>query len=203
MAIQSFLLLLSIAASPAGSVRLDLPGGGEDVLEDVTLQYDDGTPVWLNWGGVYRGVWFNTSDFQPGEFGFLLKSLEFWFYEHSAYPWETAQFYAEVWNGDQNGPVELLDSQEVTAVHYAAVFSLCDPPLDCEINFWGLMNTNLSDGGWPSILGDGTPGEHSFYSDSMTVWEPWGLVGDYLLRAHGGYPVSLERTTWGAVKALF
>jgi len=34
------------------------------------------------------------------------------------------------------------------------------------------------------------------------VWEYWDL-GDYLIRAHGVYALSLESTTWGEIKALF
>ena len=194
-----FVLPLAVFAN---MVRVDLPvgSGGFDV---EVLQYDDGSAHWLTWGGTYRGVWFNTEDYLPGSTGFMLEAMEWWFFEHASYPWDTADFYAEVWNGDENGPVELLDSQLVSAMHYAGAFTYYDPPLECESNFWGLINTTLSAGGWPSVLGDNTPGEHSFFSDDMIVWEPWGELGDYFIRAHGEFDLSLQTDSWGSIKALF
>jgi hypothetical protein len=196
-----FLIALSSAVF-ANSARVDIPAGSGGYDVDV-LQYDDGSANWLTWGGTCRGVWFNTQDFMPGGTGFALEAMEWWFYEHSSYPWDTSDFYAEVWNGDGNGPVELLDSQQLSAVHYAAVFTYYDPPLVAEDNFWGLINTTMSAGGWPSVLGDGTAGEHSFFSDDMIVWEPWGELGDYFIRAHGEFLLSLEGDSWGSIKALF
>ncbi len=194
-----FVLPLAVFAN---MVRVDLPvgSGGFDV---EVLQYDDGSAHWLTWGGTYRGVWFNTEDYLPGSTGFMLEAMEWWFFEHASYPWDTADFYAEVWNGDENGPVELLDSQLVSAMHYAGAFTYYDPPLECESNFWGLINTTLSAGGWPSVLGDNTPGEHSYFSDDMIVWEPWGELGDYFIRAHGEFDLSLQTDSWGSIKALF
>jgi hypothetical protein len=37
---------------------------------------------------VYRGVWFKTADFQPASSA-SAEVPEFWFYEHTSYPWET------------------------------------------------------------------------------------------------------------------
>jgi hypothetical protein len=47
------------------------------------------------------------------------------------------------------------------------------------------------------------PGDagHSFFSDDFIVWEPWGEMGEYYIKATGTF--SLNSTTWGAVKALF
>jgi hypothetical protein len=196
-----FIIVLHPAVS-ANSVRVDVPVGSGGYDEEV-LQYDDGSGYWLTWGGTYRGVWFNTQDFSPGSTGFMLEAMEWWFYQMPGYPWETSEFYAQVYNGGQGGPAELLASQQLSAVHYSAVFTYYDPPLECESNFWGVENTVLSSGGWPSSLGDGTPGEHSFYSDDFIIWESWGNLGDYFIRAHGESSVSLERASWGSVKALF
>jgi hypothetical protein len=123
---------------------------------DVVLQYDDGTAGWLTWGGLYRGVWFNAEDFAPGSQGFLLEFSEYWFYHHSSCPWDTDEFYAEIWSGDQNtGPGNLLDTQVATAVHYSPTHVSHYPPLVItEPDWWQLVNTEMSAGGWPSTLGD-------------------------------------------------
>ncbi len=194
------LAILTMAAF-ASQIRVDLPGGSGSYDVDV-LQYDDGSPHWLTWGGTYRGTWFNTDDFLPGSQGFLLQQMEYWFFEHSSYPWDTSEFYSEIWNGDDMGPLVLLAQGVVNAPHYAPCYHNLDPALAVEQNFWGLINTTMSAGGWPSVLGDNTVGEHSFFSDDMIVWEPWGELGDYFIRAKGEFN-SLNSTTWGAVKALF
>jgi hypothetical protein len=174
-------------------VRVDLPVGSAALMLrccSTTTAAPTGLP-----GGNLPGVWFNTEDYLPGSTGFMLEAMEWWFFEHASYPWDTADFYAEVWNGDENGPVELLDSQLVSAMHYAGAFTYYDPPLECESNFWGLINTTLSAGGWPSVLGDNTPGEHSYFSDDMIVWDP-GRTGDYFIRAHGEFDLSLQTDSW-------
>ncbi len=187
----------------AGQARVEVPGVAGST--DDVLSYDNGTFHWLTWGGMYRGTWFNTDDFLPGSTGFSLEQVEYWFYEHSSYPWDTADFYAEVWNGDDMGPLVLLAQESVTALHVAPCYFTFDPALAVEGNFWGLINTEMSAGGWPSVLGDfSTPGDagHSFFSDDFIVWEPWGEMGEYFIRAHGEFN-ALNSTTWGAVKALF
>ncbi|MCD6587454.1 MAG: hypothetical protein J7K88_02790 [Candidatus Fermentibacteraceae bacterium] len=60
----------------------------------------------------------------------------------------------------------------------------------------------MSSGGWSSTLSDGTPGTHSFFSDDFIIWEPWGDMGDYFVRA-GMLEWALANTTWGSVKAAF
>ena len=198
------LLLLAFAAF-AGQIRVEVPG--EAGSTDDVLSYDNGTFHWLTWGGMYRGTWFNTQDFLPGSTGFLISQIEYWFYEHSSYPWDTADFYAEVWNGDEMGPVVLLAQESVTALHVSPCYFNFDPPLLTEQNFWCLINTEMSAGGWPSVLGDfSQPGDagHSFFSDDFIVWEPWGEMGEYFIRVHGEFVTqALDPATWGAVKALF
>ncbi len=199
-----FLFLLPLMAF-AGQVRVesDIPGTPGCPTDTEVLQYDDGTPQWLTWGGTYRGVWFNPDDFLPDNNGFYLTMMEWWFYQSpNTDPWDTNQFYAEIWNGDVNGPLTLLDQQLLTAIHAAPVYTYYDPPLWIEDFFWAVVNTEMSAGGWPSVFADGTPGGHSFYSDDFMVWEYWDL-GDYFIRAHGVYALSFESTTWGELKALF
>ena len=167
------------------------------------LVYDDGTASWLTWGGMYRGVWFNVDDFFPGAAGASIYQSEFWFYHHSSYPWDTSDVYLEIWNGDNMGPVTQLDQTMVTAVHYAPVYATYTPPLAAEQEFWALANTEMSAGGWPSTLGDGTPGTHSYSSDDFIIWEPWGVMGDFFVRIYVEPVMSLDNSTWGGLKTIF
>ncbi len=164
------------------------------------LQYDDGIISWFIWFGTYRGVWFNVEDFMPGATGFEIEYSEFWMYHHSSYPWDTSNFYAEVWNGDSQGPLVQLDVQELIAIHYAPVYALYDPALQAESDFWVMENTEMSAGGWPSNLADGTPPlvPHSHYGNG------WFELGDFFFRCCGeALGVALERVTWGEIKAVF
>lgn len=177
----------------SGSARLDRPlyvGGTDDFL-----QYDDGTAWWITWTGLYRGVWFDIDDFYPSGFT-SLSYMELWFYHHASYPWDTGSFYAELYIGDETGPVMQLDQTSVTAVHYAPCYASYSSPVWVETNFWGLVNTEMSSGCWPSLLSDNTPNwtgnDHSFYSDDFMEWIPWVAGG-----------IGLEAETWGGVKALF
>jgi hypothetical protein len=195
------LLLLSLPLL-AGSVRVDLPGGSGGT--DDQLTYFNGTPHWLTWAGMYRGTWFNTEDFLPGSTGGVIEEMEYWFYEHASYPWDTDNFYSELWDGDNMGPLVQLEQGIVTAYHYAPCYHTFDPGVEVEVNFWVLINTEMSSGGWPSVLGDySMPGDagHSFFSDDFIVWEPWGEMGEYYIVATTG--TALEATTWGSMKALF
>jgi len=195
------IVLVLIMFSFAESIWIDpvlAPGSSN---QDY-LQYDDGTAYWLTWDGQWRGVWFNTDDFIPGMSGFLLEYTEYWMYHHSSYPWDISVFYAEVWSGDHTGPVELLDLNLATAIHYSAAI-VYHPLMDTETDFWVIENTIMSSGGWPSILADGSPPsvDHSFYSDDFLVWEP--RIMDYLIRSSGEFQSSLENSTWGGIKAVF
>ncbi|MCD4708754.1 MAG: hypothetical protein K8S62_13555 [Candidatus Sabulitectum sp.] len=194
----AILAALSLAAF-AGQMAIDLtPVAGSDY---DWLQYDDGTAAWLTWGGMYRGVWFNIEDFFPGATSYYMDASQFWFYHHSSYPWDTSDVYLEIWNGDAMGPTNQLDQTMVTAVHYTPIYAEYSTTLTTEGNFWALANTELSAGGWPSILGDGTAGVHSFFSDDFIVWEPWGEMGDYFIRVV--YYWALDNSTWGSLKATF
>jgi len=197
-----FILLVLITFSFAESIRVD-PVHAESSTDSEYLQYDDGAINWLTWGGTYRGVWFNTDDFVPGMSGFLLDFSEYWMYHHSSHPWDTSDFYAEVWNGGDVGPVELLDRTLVTAAHFTGII-VYYPPLLAETDFWALENTELSSGGWPAIIGDsGSSGTaHSFLSDNFILWEPWGN-SDMFIRCGGEFPTALENSTWAGIKTVF
>jgi hypothetical protein len=175
------------------------------------IQYDDGTAAWMTWSGLYRGVWFNIQDFAPGFPYSQVYGLEFWFYHPSSYTWDVSSFLAEIYEGDAVSPVTQMDQTSVTAFHYAPCYTSYSPEISMGINFWGLVNTEMSGGGWPSILGDNTPQaySHSFYSDDFIVWQPWVVGGpaanDFFIRAdaYTGWPPGLDQTTWGAIKTLF
>lgn len=194
------------AFSAAGRVAVDLPGR----QRDDWLEYDNGTFNWLAWEGTYRGVWFNLQDFIPGGTCYDIGISQMWFYHDTSYPWDTSDFYMELWNGDTMGPMTRLDQTMVTAHHLTPVYTYYNPPIETEQNFWALANTEMSAGGCPSILVDDAQGSswggvaHSFYSDDFTAWEPW-VIGDgpcnYFISVTD--PLSLEATTWGSIKTVF
>ena len=211
---RKVLIVLAVIAAVAfaNSFRLENPvyvGGGTD----DRLQYDDGSAHWLTWGGLYRGVWFDTDDFLPGSQGLDADNTEYWFYHHASYPWDSSDFYAELWNGGASAPVTQLDQTMVTATHYSAKFANYSPAITTEQNFWGLVNTEMSAGGWPALLGDNTPNttDHSFFSDDFIVWEPWIITGsvasDYFVMASGTIVPdttgALDAASWGAIKGLY
>lgn len=200
----TILLMAAVGFAAADSARLPEPVG--TVPSDDDLTYFDGTAWWLSWDGLYRGTWFNTKDFYGHSYNISVEETEMWFWHHSSYPWDTSEVYFEVYKGNQMAPNELLEQRETTATHYSAVV-VDHGSLYVEDSFWLMVNTELSSGGWPSILGDNSPNEvdHSFFSDDFSEWEPWVLQGptanDYWIMATIGW--SLESETWGSVKALY
>ncbi len=195
------------AAALSNSFRLEDPvfiGGGTD----YGLRYDDGSSYWLTWDGLYRGVWFDTQDFLPGSQGIDCGNTEYWFYHHAERPWDTSDFYAELWNGASSAPISQLNQTTVTAYHYSGVFADYSPIIRTERNFWVIVNTEMSSGGWPALLGDNTPNttDHSFFSDDFIVWEPWimtgSVAGDYFIMAGWGHG-ALESGSWGTIKDLY
>jgi hypothetical protein len=199
------LAALAAVAFATNSIMLDRPL--YIPATDDVLQYDDGTANWLTWGGLYRGVWFDLGDFAPSAPGCQANSMEYWFFHHASYPWDTASFYSELYTGDVSAPATQLDQTSVTAVHYQPVTATYASPFDVGTEFWGLVNSEMSAGGWPAILGDNTPQtvDHSFFSDDFIVWEPWVIQGptsnDYFVRAD--VTIGLESSTWGAIKGLY
>ncbi len=192
--------------SQSGSELLEHPvlvGGSEGLL-----QYDDGTAWWTTWDGKYRGVWFDLADF--GGSCCEIDYLEFWFYHGPWYCYDTFSFYAELWSSTGGLPETELDQTSVAGIHLAPCFSFYDPPIHVEGGFWGVINTEMSSGGWPNNIGDNSPrpAAHSFSSDDFVDWEPWVVWGmemstDYFTRAGVSGISGLEQTTWGAIKAIF
>jgi hypothetical protein len=205
-----FALLVLLATAYSDGVRLDRPLPVDRSVP--SLQYDDGSAYWLTWVGLYKGVWFNVTDFDPEGGTGMITDLEYWFYHHSSYPWDTASFYGELYSGDEAGPVTEINQTSITALHYAPCYASYLPWGICvEENFWGIIDSEMSSGGWPSILGDNTPQyvSHSFQSDDFSTWEPW-IVGsgstarDYFIRANGAFGgIGLAEGTWGSIKGLF
>ncbi len=190
------------AAVDSGSIQ------GEDTF---WIMYDDCTPADISWEGTYRGVWFNLEDFIPGICSAYLLESKFWFYHmETGYAWDTSDVYLELWKGDSAGPFLRRDQTLVTALHYAPVGVQYWPIIHITANSWVLANTELSTGGWPSLLSDEMTSQetHSYYSDDFTVWNPWGTpgaCGDYFvsLLVSLNPPYSLTSTTWGSLKATF
>ncbi len=173
------------------------------VFAGQLLQYDDGTATWFSFDGKYRGVAFDVGHFNPDASGFDLNTVEYWFYNSGIPLWDTDQFYAEVWEGGVGGPVGLLATQTVTALHFSPCYLQLSDPLTTGTGFWCLVNTELSANGSPSLLGDDvTDHDRSLFSSNMTSWTAWTL-GDYLVRADGEFFFSLETGSWAAIKALF
>ncbi len=192
------LILVAAAAATAGSIRLDRPVSVPNT--DATLSYDDGTAYWINWSGLYKGVWFHLADF--GINSWTTTQSELWFYHHSYYPWDTGSFYCELLSGDGLGPVTDIDQTSLTALHYAPCYASYDSSIPLSSDFWIVANSELSSGGWPSLLGDGSPRTppRSFTSSEFIVWTPW-TNGDFLVRS--GWNVALDSETWGAIKTLY
>ncbi|MBN1434144.1 hypothetical protein JW921_05245, partial [Candidatus Fermentibacterales bacterium] len=156
--------LLAASAAPAlapyAALERPVPVGETDVL----LQYDDGTGWWITWGGTYRGTWFDAEDFIPPGVGFWwAEDVELWFYHWvELYPWDTSSFYSELWNGGVGAPTTLLHQTSIQAMHCSPC--CYSPEITLATQFWLVVNTEMSQGGWPSTLADNTPsalGDHS------------------------------------------
>jgi len=208
MKTHSVALLVISCFSFAGSVPVCL-----DPVEEHDADwffYDDGTPQWTTWDGTYRGVWFNLYDFVPGWMTCKICEVELWFYHHMLYPWDTSEFSMEVWNGDSTGPETFLFDSTTTAIHYAPVNITISQGVIAESNFWCFENTELSTGGWPSILADKGSSDsiyHSFFSDSLAIaWQPFDRAGpsDFFVAIYADLLVAnLQRTTWAQLKTVF
>ncbi len=198
------LLILAVASN---AVSHNVPVDTEWVegeKDGEWLTYCNGTPGWLNWGGTYRGTWFNLEDFYPGVTSGFVSAVELWFYHSADHPWDTADAYAEIWGGDSSGPAYQLDQQFLTALNMTPVYVYYDPPIEVPADFWVILNTEMSAGGWPSILMDNSeePEPHSFYSDDFVVWEPWSDGRNYFIAVLADCD-ELCGTSWGELKTLF
>ncbi len=167
------------------------------------LTYHDGNPFWLSWSGRYRATWFSTFDFTTTCLGCTIEGAELWFYHHIEYPWDTSDFYLELWEGDIDHPTSQLESNLLVASHYAPVMhSFSSSPM-VDYCFWIIVNTELSTGGWPSNLvdsGSNFTGEtRSFVTDDeqFFIWEPWTSDEECT------FLVPIERNSWGRLKTIF
>ncbi len=163
--------------------------------------YHDGAPFWLSWSGKYRGTWFNVFDFTTASLGCQVDGAELWFYHHVSYPWDTSDFYLEIWEGDIDFPYNQLESNLETASHYAPVIcSFSSIPI-ADHFFWIIVDTEMSNGGWPSSIGDSglnfTGENRSFVSEDFIIWEPWNS------NEACSFLVPLDRHSWGQLKSLF
>ena len=198
--LKLMLVFLTSTAFANDFVYVENPSGSGSTDQEC-LRYDDGMVQCFTWGGTYRGVWFNTEDFLPGSSGFLLEYSELWF----VFVGTTYDCYAEVWVGGSSGPVTLLDRTLLVPFERIATY---EPPLDCGTDFWIILNTTLSSGGWPAAWSDGSPPavDHSFYSDDFVTWEPWSngsTWGDYCFMGGGEFILELGHMTWGEIKSVF
>ena len=192
-----------ILAAMIGLTQTPVPAGtGSAGSTDDCLQYDDGEPWWISWGGVYRGTWFDTGDFFTEPCELMLGAAEYWFMHSSSFPWDNDQFVAAVYNGDVSGPVELLYDTTVVASHMTGVMVEFADSIQTGPDFWLIVGTELSAGGWPSSVADAENCGHSFRSDDFMVYDE--AIGDWFIRAHGSpYDLSLLCDTWGGIKALY
>ncbi len=205
------LALVTAFSFAADSYLVDNPVAGGSGTDDL-LQYDDGTAKWL-WSGIsYFGTWFDVTDFIPSATGFACDYTEWWYYHHANAPWDTDMIVVELWSGDAIMPVTNLASDDITALHYAAVIVNYATPVDCGVDFWMIGNTTTySASGIPSQLYDEFPNwtgiPHSFYSQDWILWDPQMSGGtdiNAFNRAEGTIETSaLDSESWGAIKGLF
>jgi len=204
------LALVAAFAFAADSNLVSNPVAGGTGSDDV-LQYDDGTAHWLYSGVSYFGTWFDLTDFLPSATDFDCNSTEWWYYHHSAHPWDTDQIVVELWTGDVAMPVSVLASDTITALHYAPVTKTYSTPVTTGDNFWMIGNTTIfSASGIPSQLYDEfdnfTGIVHSFQSQDWILWDPVIPVSDAidaLCRAEGTITSALDNESWGAIKGLY
>ncbi len=203
----TILLVIFCSSILAGGSVID-PVLSVDEKPGDWLRYDNSSAEWFSWSGIYRGVWFNLEDFVPGWAGGVqITETEMWFFHNVTYPWDTSDFYAEIWNGSVDAPTSQLDQVLTTAVHYSPVYVSYEIPITVQNNFWVLANTELSAGGWPSLMSDGVSSEiaHSFYTNDFIKWHAWEPstgIANYFIAV---LPVvwNLDGTTWGSLKTTF
>ena len=197
---SSLMLAASFAAQPAGG---DLPA-----VESDWLTYANQDPGWLCWEGILRATWFNVEDFYSGSAEWELQKVAIWFTHSSELPWDTSQFYTEVWSGDQSGPQQLVDQTLTTALSGTPTIVEYPTLLSPGSDFWVVISTEFSAGGWPSNFCDSGSTQtipHSFNSDDFVnwnAWEPGGELANYMIQI---LPVveALDPLSWAALKKVF
>lgn len=188
-------LLFLLTCSVAGADSPVEPVYCDPVIADYV--YDDCTACWLTWTGEWRAVSFE-------DMGCLLTGAELWFYHSSEWPWDVSQHEISAWTSGPSCPGTMTDCDTWTAMHLAPN---CQPLYCPDDSFWVIMHTAFSSGGWPSVLGDGSPrpDPHSFHSDDFETWTPWDPGPgpcDYLIRG-SSIMWGLETSTWGEIKSIW
>lgn len=164
--------------------------------------------------GTYRAMYFDITDFQPYPATGRITGLRLYSFEWIHHPWDTSEFYFEVWSGDENGPDEKLFSEQATAYHLAPTFiGTLQDSLYVGPTFWVVQNTEISANGSPSLCGDSGGPDYlhsSFSSYDFVNWILWDPVPDtypyidYKMEVCWvAAPQVLSAMTWGGVKALF
>lgn len=199
------LFMISPAISNVVSAEEEPLTQGQD-WEWIT--YCNGTPAWVSWGGTYRGTWFDLEDFWPGAQGGFVSQANVWFYHSPSNPWDTSQISLELWTGGSQGPSSMVTSETMTAAHMIPCPMIFDPPISVPNQFWCVFSTEMSAGGWPSMLVDNAsePIPHSFFSDDLVIWEPWSAGGgyaNYFIYLLMEVDSALERMSWAGLKTVF
>lgn len=148
------------------------------------LSYHGSTPEWFFSGGFYRGTWFHLGDFTPGATEFSIEWAEAWLYPTDS------PVYLEIWNGGVSG--ELLAQEELTG----SVVWFSEPVITGP-DFWCVLSSIEP----VTVLADGSPDGHSFFSDDFVVWEQFDL-GEFFISV-GNETESLNTTSWGTIKHTF
>jgi len=150
------------------------------------LSYHGSSPEWMFNGGSSRGTWFHLEDFMPGAEEFTIEWAEVWLFSYSA------PVLVEIWNGNSSGQSELLAQGELTGseVWFSSPV-VTGPDFWCVVNYYEPV----------SILADGEPDGHSFYSDDFLVWEPFDL-GEFFISV-GNENESLNKGSWAMIKSCY
>ncbi len=201
-----FIALICVTGAPCDLsdgdylLRAEVLSMNPPPAQPETLAYDDGTPRWITWSGNYRGVWFELTDFVV-PLNHQLTGAEMWFYHHAGYPWDTSSFLCEAWLGDIVGPMTMFNSMDCIAQHYSPVYCQFDWVPVYPLQFWVVLNMEMSMGGWPSILCDGSDSgsdpPRSYFSNDRIVWIPWCAEEGCCL------PLEMEALSWGRLKTVF
>lgn len=199
------ILFAGVASAAHSPVEITSP---HPLSESEWITYTVESPVCICWEGIFRGTWYNIDDFYPGSDGWQIEQIAIWFDHSVSYPWDVSQLYAEIWTGDQSGPVSQFSQELTTAIDGGPTIVSYPSSLVPGRDFWVIINTEFSSGGWPSNLGDTESPmteSHSFNSDDFVNWEPWLLEGDvsnYTIYVDV-FSLACEPLTWAALKTVF
>ena len=199
------ILLAGVVSAGHSPVEITSP---QPVSVSEWITYATESPACICWEGIFRGTWFSLNDFYPGATSWEIEQVAVWFDHSVSYPWDVSQVYAEIWSGGQSGPDQQLSQILTTAVDGGPTILSYPASISAGNDFWVMINTEFSGGGWPSNLGDTESSmsvSHSFYSDNFVSWEPWLIEGNI-----SNYAVFVDMTalgfdgmSWGELKTIF